>query len=317
MNRTQQILAGVLIAQIALAVFMLWPQPAKAAGEPLLGGLTADQIVSFTVSDTSGNSATLEKDGEAWVLADSDGFPADSETINTLMADVVQISTGRTVTKTAESHARLQVAEDDYLRRVVLVDAEGKEYTLYVGSSIGTSSTHVRLEGSNEVLLTDKVTGYDFGSEPRNWIEATYVTVDRAKMTGMTLQNANGTFKFTNEGTAEEENWVMADLAEGEIFNPNNMVSMLTRLGNLQIKKPLGKTELPEYGMEKPSAVVTLDYLDESGAAQQLVVTVGAFDEADESYYVKASTSDYYVKISSYTMTDFAERSKVDFLPAE
>ncbi|MEM5774052.1 MAG: DUF4340 domain-containing protein, partial [Anaerolineaceae bacterium] len=131
------------------------------------------------------------------------------------------------------------------------------------------------------------------------------------------LQNAKGTFQFTNEGTADAENWVMAGLSADEVFNPNNMISLLTRLGNLQIKKPLGKTALPEYGLDEPSAVVTLDYTDANGAARQMVVTIGAYDESDDSYFVKASTSDYYVKINAYTITDFVERGKEDFLPAE
>ena len=317
MNRTQQILTGVLIVQIILAVVTLWPEPPKEPGVALLGGITADQITSFSVADNTGSVVTLERSGDTWVISGTDDFPANSETVTKVLEDLVLVKTGRTVATSPDSFARLQVADDDFLRRIWIKDDQGKEYTLYLGSTVGTSATHVRLSGSNETLLTDMVTAYDFGNSVRNWIDPTYVEVPRAQMTKMTLQNSTGTYEFTNEGTSEEENWVMAGLKSGEVFNPNNMVSMLTRLTNLQMTVPLGKTEKPEYGMDEPSAIVTLDYTDDAGNAQQLVLTVGALDETDGTYYVHASTSEYYVKIQSYTMTDFVERSKEIFLKAD
>jgi hypothetical protein len=317
MNRMQQILAGVLIAQIILAVFMFWPEPARQPGVALLGSLTADQIVSFSVADNSGNSVALERSGEAWVISGTDGFPAKTDTITPLLEELVQVKTGRTVASNPDSFDRLQVADEGFLRRLTLTDAQGQEHVLYIGSSVGVAATHVRLAGSNDVLLTDMVTSFDFGSQARNWIDVVYLTIPREQMTHMTLQNPNGTYEFTNLGSGGVDEWVMAGLADGEQFNPNNLVSMLTRLTNLQMSKPMGKQELPEYGLEAPVAVVTLDYTDEAGTQQQLILRIGALDPEDNNYVIHASTAEYIVKIPSFSMADFVERSKEVFLQTE
>ena len=109
MNRTQQILTGVLVVQIVLAVFLLWPEPAKVEGVSLLGGITADQITSFTIYDATGGEVTVEKSGDAWIIANTEDFPANSDTISTILENLVQVKTGRTVATSSESNARLKV----------------------------------------------------------------------------------------------------------------------------------------------------------------------------------------------------------------
>jgi hypothetical protein len=136
-------------------------------------------------------------------------------------------------------------------------------------------------------------------------------------MQRMVLENPQGTLEFVNQGTAEEQKWVMLGLQPDEEFNSNNLVSMLTRLTNLQMNKPLGKEELPEYGLTEPAAVVTLDYVDEEGNPQTLILKVGALDPTDNNFYAYASTSDYYVKMPKFALQDFVERSRDVFLVQE
>ena len=132
----------------------------------------------------------------------------------------------------------------------------------------------------------------------------------------MTLENASGTLDFINIGVEEAE-WLMDGLGADEQFNANNLVSMLTRLTGLQMNRPLGKTELPEYGLDEPAAVVTLKYQDDADEIQTLVLRVGALTESGSYYYVHASNSEYYVEIAKSSMQDFVERSREVFLVTE
>jgi hypothetical protein len=318
MNRTQQILSGLIVVQIALAVVVLWPNSTKLVeGKPLFPDLNADQIVAFSVDDNNAHHVALERSESGWILSNSDGYAADAEKIDPLLAKMVSIQTGRQVASKAESFARLQVADEDFLRRVWFKDVNGNEYILFVGSSVGAAATHVRKAGTNDVLLTDQVSSYEFGSEARNWIDVVYLAIPREQMTAMALENAAGTLEFVNQGTPEAENWVMMGLPKGEEFNSNNLVSMLTRLTNLQMTAPLGKTEKPEFGLDKPSAVVTVTYQDADAGAQTVVLRIGALDAADNSYYVHASNAEYYVKIPKYSLQDFVDRTMDVFLKTE
>ncbi|MBN1304696.1 MAG: DUF4340 domain-containing protein [Anaerolineales bacterium] len=317
MNRTQQILGGLLIVQIIISVILFWPQPAAESGEPLFSELNADQIVAFAVEDDSGKTIGFERVEDGWVISGTDGYPANAQKIDPLLEGIVEIKTGRLVASKAESYTRLQVGDDDFARRFWFKDSSGNENILYIGSSAGAAATHVRKAGMDEVFLTDKVSSWQISTATNSWADVVYVSIPREQMQSMTLENPNGFFEFVNEGTAEEDNWVMLSLGEGEEFNSNNLVSMLTRLTNLQMNKPLGTQELPEYGLAEPTAVVTLEHTDEEGNPQTLVLRIGALDPVDNNYHIHASSSEYYVKIPKYSMQDFVERSKEAFLVTE
>ncbi len=316
MNRTQQILTGLLVVQIVAAVLVFMPQKTTTVSEPLFGELTVEQIETLMIEDNQGNSVQLERTTDGWILSNSDDYPANAETIEALLEKVVAIKTGRLIATSAESYKRLQVAEDDFARRVTFTTQDGEEHVLYVGSLAGSGATHVRAANLKEVYLTDAVTSYDFISQVKGWINAVYVAIPTEKMQRMTLENASGTLDFVNVGVQEAE-WVMDGLAEDEEFNPNNLTSMLTRLTNLQMYRPLGKTELPEYGFDEPLAVVTLKYLDDADETQTLVLRVGALTEDGSYYYVHASVSEYYVEIPKSSMGDYVERSREVFLVIE
>jgi len=72
---------------------------------------------------------------------------------------------------------------------------------------------------------------------------------------------------------------------------------------------PLGKEQLPEYGLDKPLAVVTLNTSD-----QTITLQVGAHNPSDNSYVVHASTSPYYVRVNDYNVTPLVESGQSDFL---
>ncbi len=316
MNRTQQILTGLLIVQIIAVALVFWPQQNVSVSEPFFGELTVDQIDALTIEDNQGNSVSFERVTDGWVLSGTDGFPANAETIEALLEKMLSVKTGRMIASSEESYARLQVADDDFSRRVWFKDQNGDEHVLYVGSSAGVAATHVRAAGLKEVYLTDAVNSYDFSSQAKSWINAVYVKIPTAQIQKMTLENASGTLVFENTG-AEEDNWIMDGLGADEEFNSNNLVSMLTRLANLQMNRPLGKTELTEYGLDEPSAVVTLEYLDDAGEIQTLVLRVGFLSQSGSFYYVHASNSEFYVEIAKSSMQDFVERTREVFLVTE
>ncbi len=49
-------------------------------------------------------------------------------------------------------------------------------------------------------------------------------------------------------------------------------------------------------------------------AVETYTLRVGAKDDEDNSYVVSSSESPYYVRVSNYTVKDFVERTRDDFL---
>ena len=315
MKRHNLILAGILVLQIVLSVVVFWPKPsASAEREPLFPDVEAGDIVALTITDADGNVVSVRQVGGDWVLPEADDYPASADKITPVREKIVGLETGRLVTRTDASHKRLQVASGDFSRRIDFETADGKEHTVYLGSSPSYGAVHFRVDGQSEVYLTNDINTYETSADVASWIEPAYPTAVAEDVTTMTLVNENGTFTFTKGGVDEavEGNWTMEGLAADETLNETQVDALLRRATSVTIARPLGKEEKPSYRMDEPNAVVTL------GAGDQTVtLRVGAKDAADNTYVVSSSQSPYYVRVAEFNVMDLLEKTRDDFLQLE
>lgn len=307
MKRHHQILAAVLVVQVILSVVVFWPRPAAtAAEEPLFPDLTADDVVALTVVNAAGDTVILEKvDGE-WVLPEADNYPVLSERVTSLLEKIAGLTTGRLVTQTEASHRRLQVASDEYQRRVDLELANGTRHTLYLGSSPRFGVTHVRVAGQNETYLSDEIAAMDAGATASAWIDTAYVNVPQEEVVSVTLENEQGTFVFTRD---EEGNWTLAGLEAEEALDQAAVSALVRQATRVTMVTPLGTEEAPEYGLDDPQAVVTIET---TGGAVDL--TVGGSGDEENTYVVHSSGADYYVLASETAVGSLVGSAREDFL---
>jgi len=311
MSRTNRILAVVLVVQIVLIAVAFWPRPASVAGgESLLAGLEAEQIAQLTISDETGDQVKLAKEMGNWVLPEADDYPCTENTVPEFLDKIVALKANRLVTQTPASHKRLKVADDAFERRIELELADGAIHSLYLGTSPSYGVSHVRVVGRDEVYLAS-LSASDAGVNASNWVDTLYFSVTQDQIVALTLEKANGRFEFEKD---EAGTWTMKDLAADETLNENNVKSLVSRASSLRMLRPLGKTEQDDYGLKEPNAVVTVETRDDEGNTKTSTILVGAKDDEDNSYVVISSESPYYVRVSEYTVKDFAEKVRDDFL---
>ena len=316
MSRTNRILVASLAVQIVLVAVVFWPRPASVAGgESFFAGLEAEQITRLTISDETGNQVKLAKGLGDWVLPEADDYPCLENKAPEFLEKIVALKTNRLVTQTPASHKRLKVASDAFERRVEIELADGTTHLLYLGTSPSYGATHVRADGQNEVYLAS-LSASEAGVNASNWIDTLYFSVVQDQIVALTLENANGRFEFEKDDAGT---WTMAeniakDLAADETLNENNVTSLATRASSLRMLRPLGKTEQDDYGLDTPNAVVTVQTKDAEGTFKTYTLRVGAKSEEDNSYVVISSESPYYVRVSEYTVKDFVEKVRDDFL---
>jgi hypothetical protein len=310
MKRHNQILAGILVIQIILGVVVFWPKSAATgASEPLFPELgEAGDIVALTITEADDNSIQLKKIDTDWVLSDADDYPAQTDKITPLLSKILDLTSSRLVTRTDASHKRLQVAPDDFVRRIDFETADGTQHTLYLGSSPRYGSTHFRVEGQSETYLTSELSTWETKADATSWVDTAYLSVPEDDIIKMTLENANGTFTFTKD---DESNWTMAGLAADETLNENKVTALVQQAASVNMVRPLGKEEQAAYGMDEPNAVVTLEAGDKT-----ITLRVGAKGPADNSYVVTSSESPYYVRVYEYSVKDLVEKTREDFLQA-
>lgn len=311
MNRSNQILAGILVVQLALVAFMFWPgRNATVSAAALYADTKLDDIQSITVSDQT-NSIKVTRSGDGWVLPAAEDFPVTAVQATDTISKVLTIDTRRLVASNATSHSRLEVTDDKFVRRVDLETKDGKTLTLYVGSSPSFRATNVRRGDSDNVYLTNGVTADDLHTDYGSWINTTYLAIPETDVKELTVENAQAKLQFTRPTT---DTWTLSDLAAGETFNQNNLTSLVTRLSSFTMVKPLGKTAKPEYGMDKPNATVTIVSQPAGGEAKTTTLTIGQPITGTQDYVIKSSDSDYFVEVASFSVENFINRGRADYL---
>ena len=106
MKRHQQILAGVLVLQVILSVFVFWPrQVASNTGEALFPNVPADDVVGLTVTDNTGQQVALKKVGGAWVLPNADNYPANADAVTPVIDKLVNLQSSTVVARQVANRA--------------------------------------------------------------------------------------------------------------------------------------------------------------------------------------------------------------------
>ncbi len=320
MTKLNRILVVILVLQLGLAAVVLWPRRATTeGGQSLFPDLETNRVVHVTITGSDGSQIEMAKEGADWALAEADDYPVQSSEVSALLVKIAGLRTGQPVTETSGSHERLGVAEDAFERMVELELDDGTRYTLYVGTSPSYGATHIRADGQDQVYLTSDLLTSDVGVLPTDWADRTYFSVPQDEVMRLALENGNGEFTFIRMVSGGElapavDVWSMADLAENETLNITAVETLLSRAASVVMQRPLGVEEKPEYGMDNPTAVVTLRTQSEEEGAKNYTLRVGAKDPDDGSYVVISSESPYYVRVSEFTVQRFVEAIRDDFL---
>ena len=305
MNRRNQVLGAILVLQLIVVAVVFWPRArGGTAGQPLFPGVEASQVVTLTVTVSGDEGVAMAKVDAGWELAGTDGFPVVSSTVTSALEQIVALSGDRAVATAASSQKRLKVTADNYERLVEFGLSDGSRHRLFVGISPSYSTTYVRADDQKEVYLST-LKASDLGSGPSFWIDTSFVAVTQDLVTGMALQNRQGTFEFEKKGDA----WTMKGLAAGETLDTGQVTSILGSVSSLRMVKPLGKTEKPEYGLAEPLAVLEVTTPDKT-----YVLTVGALSSDGSTYVVNSSESPYIVQASQYALSKLVENGRDAFL---
>ena len=339
MNRTNQILAILLILQLLLAGFVyldpLGDDEEATTGGALLSDYESENVRELVITGEDGDEVRLQRDLEDWVLPDADNFPVNSDEVFALLDSVALLNRNRVITRTASSHARLQVTDDGFNRRMVLKMENGDEYRLYVGTSSGANATHVRVNDETDVFLVSDFAAWQLDTSVTGWIDTAYITLPREQIIRVHVENENG---VTELEKGEDEAWMLTDLAGDELFDDTSLSSLLSSSSNVRISEPIGR----EYDLE-PLATITITILEppeeeavpdaaetgdedgqdfsdmlDVGTQRSVTLIIGERIEDEEDgtgYYVaKSSDSDYYVQISLFAGDAFTELARTDFV---
>ncbi len=308
-KKTNIILCALLLLQVAFIAYLY--RPGQVAGPPeiaFFAGIKAADISGLDITDEENKSIVLAKRGDAWVISSDDNLPVNKAKLEALLDKLVGLRSSRLVTRTKASHARFKVEDGSFIRKIVLHLDDGSSHTLLLGTASNYNTVHVRADNADAVYLANDLAAWEAPVAPNSWWESSYVQVNPADLTGLTLKNGHGNFTLTK---GEDRRWHMAG-DDRELAAPavQNFLAAATRI---TLTEYLGTAGQEEYGLQGPAATLTLDSPDTT-----VTITVGAHDATSGAFYVKSSASPFFVTVASTAIEPLLEqRARTLFAAAQ
>lgn len=316
MNKTQKILLIGLGFQVALiAIVFLLQRPATAQNNLIFPDLKLESVSAIEISDSSGNTVSLRKQGQNWVLPMHADFPVNSENVQQLVEKLAIMRDNRLVTRSETSHDRLKISDQNFERKVE-IEVNGKREVIFFGTSPVTSNIHFRLDGNSEVFLTNAVSSSQLNTAISGWVNTVLFQIPSESVKKIAISNQEGLFSFE---PSEGSDWTSERLDEGTQFDQSKWSSLLSGFTNVRFVEPVSKTELSEYGFSTPSAEMVIEFTQENGEITTETLLIGSQDEIG-NYYTKWTGSDYIFLISSFNAERFINLGVDDYsspLPTE
>ena len=307
MQKTIGILAVLLVAQLVLAVGMSFTGPSLTAQRPdtpllALGDRSVDRL---TIEGADNQQIVLTRQGEDWVLPETGNFPADSAKVDHLLEELKGLKRGLPVATTAGALQRFKVSDDAFERRVLLAQGDDTLATLYLGTSPGMRQVHARTADDEAVYVT-KFGLYDAPLKPEDWENKSVLhiprdDVEQLSLAQLTLSRTPDTGSGAapeagDEQKADQANWTGEKLAEGETLNQANAEALVDKLAGLSIGGVLGDEAKPEYGLDAPALVLSVQRKD----GELIEYRVGKRDK-EKDYVLKTSVRPEYFRLPNYT----------------
>ena len=262
----------------------------------------------------SPRTITLVHAERTWGIAGTDQFPVDAAKVQELLGAVKRLRHVQPVTADPAFHARLEVDGDDYGRRVQIQHA-GPPIDFYLGQIPSPNKIHLRRHEELEVYLVDGLSTWNLGVDAGFWVNRAYVALPTDSIWGVRIDNAKG--RVVLERGPEGE-WSVLGLPPGKASSSIDIAALVRRVSSLELFEPLGKTAKPGYGLDTPSAVVTITVGTPTvagempSAIERVRIELGE-ETTDGLVFAKASSSEWYVSVRGTAVTELRDATAATF----
>ncbi len=303
MSRVNKILVLLLISQLFLIAYVY--RPNQSSGPPTVHFFTdvdAGQVVGLTIADKS-QSVAMKKEGDIWRLSADPAYPADTKKVEMLVKKLLTLTSSRLVTRTISSHNRLQVAEDDFNRKLTLTLKDGETRQLLLGTSPNYKTTHVRAADDDNVYLVKDLAAWEAAVTPDDWWDNNYLDVQPAELKKVILQNSHGRIELSRD---RDNKWQAVGMVAGKELADEALNHFLDKACLVQLSSYLGRDLSDQkFGLDKPLA--DLEIVTAEGSIRLKVAAAG--DDKKDEYVAKVSDSPFYVTVHGYEINPILDTS--------
>ena len=270
-NKQLLILSGIFV--FLLLVVLIFENPFRKSdyqkkveeATTLFPNFNKEQVAKIEIV-AKGETTTLSKQNEKWVVASMDNYPADNDSVDDLFAKVAEFDNANKVSDNPDNQAEFQV--DSSGTEVKLMDANDKMLAhLFVGKNTpGFLSSYVRVADSNDVYTAKGYLQSVFDKGTRTWKDRTIFDFNKDIVTQINITSAEETIELRLDA---ENKWQMfqpvsAAASQTEVQN------LLTTFSQLETDDFAEAKELSEYGLDTPTSTIVASLND--GTVAMLLV---------------------------------------------
>ena len=208
---------------------------------------------------------TFEKEGDSWVKSDENAFPVDQDKLDTLAGIFSSVTAQRTL-KDVEDPSEYEL--DNPQNTITVTTTDGEATVIQVGmENDSTSQEYIDLNDdsstvyvvSNSVFQSFEGTLYDFAKS------GTFPTVDSSTVSKIAVDGNDSSYVVEKD---ENNFWNITSDGETEKADSAKATSLASSLSGLAyasyVNYNCSKSELAQYGLDKPYAEITVDYQEEA-----------------------------------------------------
>lgn len=289
MKTKQLLILGAIFVVLAIIVLLFENPFGQSEYEkkvetatPLFPNFNKDQVAKIEII-AAGETTTLSKQDDNWVVASMDNYPADSDGITELLSKVAEFKNTQRVSNNPEKQAEFEV--DSTGVEAKLMDANGTLLAhLFVGKTTpGFLSSYVRVADSNDVYVAQGYLQSVFNKGTRTWKNRTIFDFNKGIVTQLNISSPEETveLRLDADGT-----WQMLKPVASAV-NQSEVDSLLTTLSGLDTDDFAEMmVDLSEYGLDMPQS--TISAVRNDGTTATLYIG----KEEDGKLYVKRNDKD-------------------------
>lgn len=290
------ILSGLLLLQLVVAAaFNLGGGGYSPAAEnKSLAEIDPGSVDRIRIANDESKVELVRLDDQ-WQVAELD-FPADSESVSNLLTKLSELEVGLPVATTDEAAERFKVNEENFERRVVLLQGDKVITELFFGTVPALRKVHARLSGDDNIYSVEFNT-FDARAGKDDWIDKAILERDIADITRAELPVATL--------VRQEDGVVVEGLNEDQETNAEEAESLLKKVAELEIQSVLGKS------LDDPGKAVDTFKLKLKDGRE---INYDISKPEDQHYYVlKSSDQPFYFKVGTYKINPILnmEREKL------
>jgi hypothetical protein len=281
----------------------------------------------MSITDEDQTTIRLTREEQGWMIAGITGsgeksgdqprlleppVPADEAKVKAFIRRLTELKPQRLVSRTSGGMSRLQVAEEQFVRRIELVADDGRTMVLFLGSSPSLKTIHLRLGNENQVYLGEGITAWEVNTHLSTWWEDDYLDLEPNDFETVSLANGQGSLRLSKK---DGNGWQLTDAAADEKVSTAALEEFLYRTGYIPVADYLGREGMvkeEQYGLNRPEARIIFD-----NGVREIEVRIGRELEDSSQRVVKSSASPFYVMVASHNLTTILEQRREDLLASD